>query len=251
MSIINPQVSTNFSILIVEDDLSFAIELDRLVRAIGYQVKGSVDNSEEALEIILMDQPDLVLMNNHIKNRQAGLQIAEQVKNQQIPIILIGEMEESMDYESVKTNNSIGYLNKPVSKFSLQTAIELAMNSLKGIANNPLQEGAVLSNEQYLYFKKKDVFYKIVIADIIYIQADGNQSITYTQNHSFTSFISLRELAELLSVYGFMKVHRSYLSNVGRATSIDIENREIYFSGIKIPFSRRMRGEIIKALPAI
>jgi response regulator of citrate/malate metabolism len=44
------------SVLIVEDDLSFALELEMLVLEIGYHVVGVAESSAAALDIIYSEQ---------------------------------------------------------------------------------------------------------------------------------------------------------------------------------------------------
>lgn len=242
---------SNFSILIVEDDLPFAIELDMLVREIGYQVMGRIDNSAEALEAILLDPPDLVLMDIQIKGRQSGLEIAEQIKDKQVPILFISGIEEKETYERARITNFVGYLVKPVSKFSIRTAIELAISHLSQKKNIINEKIDAYSSKEYLYFKKKGVFHKVAIAEILYIEADGDQTITHTKAFNFFSFSSLRALDELLESHNFLRIHRSYLAHITNVTSIDRHNQEVHFNGVQIPFSRRMKKELMEQLPFV
>ncbi len=248
---INKLTPSTFSILIVEDDLPFAIELDMLIREIGYQVKGRVDNSAEALDIILADSPDLVLMDIQIKGRLSGLEIAEKVKASNIPFLFISSIEEKATYDRARATNFIGYLVKPISKFSIRTAIELAIKNISGKNHVVGSKVEAYSNNDFLYYKKKGVFYKITITDILYIEADGDQTITYTKDNKFYSFLSLRALDELLNAKGFIKVHRSYIANIHKATSVNVDNQQIHYNGIKIPFSRRMKKELLQLLPFV
>ncbi|MFK7980133.1 MAG: LytR/AlgR family response regulator transcription factor [Saprospiraceae bacterium] len=247
------QTLSSFSILIVEDELSFAIELDMLIQEIGYQVKGRVDNSTEALEIILMDPPDLVLMDIHIKGRQTGLEVAEGIVDKEVPILFITGIEEQEIYQRAKATNFVGYLVKPVNKFSICAAIELALKNISRTRTPQLEMAEVdtYASKNILYFKKKGVFYKIPIKDILYIQANGDQTITYTSTQKYTSFLSLNALMNILTDYNFVKVHRSYLANIAMATAIDVDNGEIQFQVVKIPFSRRMKKDLLNRLPIV
>lgn len=240
---------SNFSILIVEDDLPFAIELEMLVEELGYQVKGRIDNSAEALEAILLDPPDLVLMDINIKGRQTGLEVAEKVKDQEVPFLFISSIKDKDIYERSRATNFIGYLVKPISQYSLQTAIELAVKNIA--ATQAIVEGKAeaYAKKDSLYFKKKGVFYKISIATILYIKSDRYQTTVFTSNRQFTSFMSLKAFLELLASHDFIQVHRSYIVNLHKATSIDVVNQYIQLNGTKVPFSRRMKKAILERLP--
>lgn len=241
-------LSSNFSILIVEDDLPFAIELEMLVEELGYQVKGCIDNSAEALEMILLQPPDLILMDINIKGRQTGLEIAEQIKDKEVPILFISSIKEKATYERSQTTNFIGYLVKPISQYSLKTAIDLAVKSIAGKQKIIESEIETYAKKDFLYYKKKGVFHKIAIATILYIKSDRYQTTTFTENQQFTSFISLKAFLELLAPYDFMQVHRSYIVNLLRVTSIDVTNQYIHLNEFKVPFSRRMKKEILLRL---
>lgn len=242
---------SNFTILIVEDDLSFAIELDMLVQELGYEVKGRIDNSAEALEAILLDPPDLVLMDINIKGRQTGVEVAERVKDKNVPILFISSIEDEVLYDRARLTNFVGYLVKPVSKYSIRTAVELAMKNIVGNRTVKADKGEAFANKDFLYFKKKGIFYKISIADILYIQADGDQTITVTNAQKFTSFLSLKNLLDLLAPFDFLQSHRSYIVNMSKATSVDVDNQYVQFNGLKIPFSRRMKKDLLSRLSTI
>lgn len=245
------RTTSNFSILIVEDDLPFALELDMLIRRIGYTVKGRVDNSAEALEFLLIDPPDLVLMDIQIKGRLNGVELAEKVKETNIPFLFISSVQEEQTYERARNTNFVGYLVKPVNKFSIRTAVDLAVKHLSKYNKIITDKGETYCNKGFLFFKKKNIFHKIAIADILYIQADGDQSITHTKEQKYYSFISLNALQNLLAEYSFMQVHRSYIANLNKATSIDFENQWLRLNGVNIPFSRRKKTELMKFLPFI
>jgi len=235
------------SVLIVEDDLSFAIELDMLVKEIGYQVSGRVDNSKEALRIILSNPPDLILMDNDINGGITGIELAEQIQHLSIPILFITSFGQAEYYERAKQTNFIGYLVKPINKLSLRSSIELAIQTLE---QNRLNDSkGTFSNNRDLYFKKKGIYNKVVIKDILLIQADGDYSITVTENGSFTSSIRMNELEELvIGDTNFLRVHRSYIINLNKVQSVDPENNNVYIGEYCIPFSRRMKADLLKTM---
>lgn len=241
--------TSNFSILIVEDNLPFAIELDMLVREIGYTVKGRVDNSAEALEIMLTDPPDLVLMDIQIKGRLNGVELAEKMQSTNIPFLFISSLQTEEIYQRAKSTNFVGYLAKPINKFSIRTAVELAVKNI-GEYNNIISEKVTAySNEKYLFFKKRNIYHKIAIDDILYFQADDDQSITHTSNQKYYSFITLKALQELLADHSFMPVHRSYVVNLQQVTSVDVENQWLVLkNGEEIPYSRRRKEVLLRAL---
>lgn len=244
-------IPSNFSILIVEDDLPFALELDMLIRKLGYSVKGRVDNSAEALEILMVDPPDLVLMDIQIKGRLNGVELAEQVKETNVPFLFISSVQEEHTYKRARNTNFVGYLVKPVNKFSIRTAVDLAVAHVAKNKGEVPNKGEPYCIEGHLFFKKKNTFHKVAIADILYIEVDGNLTIIHTNAQLYYSFISLKAFLTLLTDYSFVQVHRSYIVNLNKASSVDLDNQWLIVEEEKIPISRRKKTDLMKILPSI
>ena len=92
-------------ILIVEDNISFALELEMILDEIGYQIIATVDNSAEALDIIFSKEPDLILMDIDIKGNLSGTQIGQKIKHLNIPIIFITSFDNKERYEDARQSN--------------------------------------------------------------------------------------------------------------------------------------------------
>ncbi len=129
--------NTDLNILIVEDNLSFSLELEMLIDEMGYQLVDSVDNSERALEIIHSKMPDLILMDIDINGNLSGTQVGEKIKHLDIPIIFTTSFDDESHYKDAQDSNIIGYLIKPISKFSLKTNIDMA---IKNIASKKMKK---------------------------------------------------------------------------------------------------------------
>jgi len=92
---------------------------------------------------------------------------------------------------------------------------------------------------------------KVDVASINYIQAADDYSITYTKDDRFLSSLRMKELEQLLSNHGFFRIHRSYLLNLTAVTSINMTTHQINIAGGTIPFSRRIKKELIKRLSLV
>jgi len=88
----------------------------------------------------------------------------------------------------------------------------------------------------------------VSIASSNYIQADDDYSISHTNDGSFLSSLRMKELEKLLSNHGFYRIHRSYLLNLTATTSIDMAAHQVDIASDTIPFSRRIKKELIKRL---
>ena len=230
--------SHNLKILIVEDDFSFSLELEMLVNEIGYEVLAVVDNSAEALECIITDAPDLILMDIDIKGKLSGIEVAEKIKHLQVFVLFITSFKEQTVYNRAKNTNFVGYMVKPLASFSLRSSIELAIKQLQLSTSDNKVNMTTISPKKDLFFKKNGVFKKINIDQINYIKANGNNSLTITNTDKFVTSLTLTELETVLNSHHFMRIHRSFLVNLKKIDYLDINNHKILIGDTAISFSR-------------
>ncbi len=247
-------------ILIVEDNLSFALELEMLVDEIGYDPIGRADNGADALDLIYNKKPDLILMDIELKGNLTGVQIGEMIKHMNIPIIFITSFYDQEHYDAAQKSNIVGYLIKPPNEFSLRTAINSAMMNLA--KRNPKEENKnpepVLQNEKdeenvilkdVLFLKKKKSYFKIEVKDIQCVEADGNYSIFYVEEQKFMSKFKLSYLETILSPDKFMRVHRGYIMNLEYFDSIDLDENVVKTkNGKSVLISRSNKQNLLERM---
>ena len=95
--------SFKLDVLVVEDNLSFALELSMMLEDIGYNVIGQVDNAAEALELIFSKMPDIILMDHDIKGEMTGIELGNKIRHLDIPILYITSFGNEEHYEEVCT----------------------------------------------------------------------------------------------------------------------------------------------------
>lgn len=235
---------SKLKILIVEDELSFAIELQMLVQEAGYEVLARVDNSAAALEKIIGHKPDMVLMDIDIKGEMSGLEVAEAVQHLKVPILFITSMADPEKFEKSKELNAIGYLVKPINKISLHSAIEMAVKTLD--IQQELE--AAFSTEDEIFVKKGNTYLRVHIDHITHIQASGDYCKLCTPNGEFLVSLRMSEFENLLKGRQFIRVHRSYFVNFKKVTSINFDKNRVLIGDIEIPFSRKMKAALMKHL---
>ena len=234
--------ASSLKILIVEDDLSFALELGILVEKIGYQVVATVDNSAEALELIFSENPDLILMDIDIKGKLTGIQIGQKIKHLDIPILYLTSFGSDEYYQEAKRSNMIGYLVKPLDKYSLRSSIELAIKNtyLENTDNQTIIDDFVIKNS--FFFKKKNQYFKVGIDEITYIESDDKYCLTYTKNsEKFVSRIPISQLEKTLPAEKFLRIHRGYIIALDKISTINFFEGTLSIEGKELPISRANR----------
>ena len=116
-------------ILIVEDESIIAMDIERGLRKLGYAVTGIASKSEEVLERIKQERPDLILMDVQLKSRTDGIETAKIIRQQyNIPVIFLTAYADENTLERAKAAEPLGYLLKPFVEDDLHTAIEVALH---------------------------------------------------------------------------------------------------------------------------
>jgi len=238
----------SLEILIVEDDLSFSIELEILVKKIGYSVIGTADNSATALELIFSKSPDFILMDIDIEGSLSGTQIGEKIKHLDIPILFITSFGDEEHYQAAQKSNTVGYLVKPVDKYSLRTAIDLAFRQVlqtqhtKGQIDEKTTDENSFILQNSFFFKKKGIHHKVVIKDIIFVKSDENYCEIHTvTGESFIARITLAKIEQILPTDQFLRIHRQYIVKTENIESIDFYDSVLKIGDKNLPVSRSRR----------
>lgn len=116
-------------ILIVEDEILIANEIQDHLRELGYSVVGIAADAETALQRITETQPNLVLMDIAIQGEQDGIAVAAQIHDRfPIPVIYLTAYADDKTLERAKLTRPFGYILKPFNQRDLRATIEIALS---------------------------------------------------------------------------------------------------------------------------
>ncbi len=115
-------------ILIVEDEIIIAKELESKLRSTGYAIAGVVTSGEEAVEEALKKKPDIILMDISLQGLMTGIDAAEVIrKTQNIPVIYLTATSDEATIKKAEKGAPYGFIIKPYTDRELQTNIEIAL----------------------------------------------------------------------------------------------------------------------------
>lgn len=243
----------SLQVLIVEDDPLYAVELQMLVEEIGYEVLAVVESSGEALDLIFSKQPDLILMDIDIKGRLNGIQVGLKVKALNIPILYITSFDNSNYHRKAAKSHMIGYLVKPLSKYSIQSAINLAMQQIASQQtpprNSPGKEEEDFVLNDYFFFKKRHVYQKVSIKEFCVIEADGDYINVYTEGgEKYVARMSMNHIEKQLPSTSFFRVHRSYIINLTKISAVNFSENVLVSEGKAVPISKSKKKAFSKLI---
>jgi len=115
-------------ILIVEDEVVIAMEIESLLQQMGYEVVGQAVRGEEAVELAGQSRPDLILMDIRLKGEMDGIAAAERIGRLfRIPVVFLTAHSDKGTLDRAMNVQPYGYLLKPFRKNDLYTSIEIAL----------------------------------------------------------------------------------------------------------------------------
>ncbi len=121
-------------ILIVEDEPLTAFDNENLLGDAGYEIVGTVDDFEEALQVLDREQVDLILSDVRLRSQQTGIDLAREAKARGIPT-LFATGHPYPGAESI----AVGCLTKPYSDRQLKSAIQAVDRHLQRQKVKPLK----------------------------------------------------------------------------------------------------------------
>jgi two-component system LytT family response regulator len=130
--------------------------------------------------------------------------------------------------------DAIDYLLKPISYTDFLKAAEKARDRF-GSKNN--ETAKVESDEKFLFIKSEYKIIRINLSEIKYIEGMREYVRIHIENQkAIMALMSMKKMEEFLPVKNFMRVHRSYIVNLDKITTIE-RNRIIFDQDVYIPVS--------------
>ena len=248
----------SFKILIVEDEELYADKLEMLVEKLDYQHLATVDNSRDALALLENELPDLILMDIHIQGDHDGIELASMIqKTHPIPIIFITSLKDDLTFARASRTNPLNFLVKPFNELQLQRTIELTVKKLSSSTKTPESESGELENSEWendflfqthFFIKTRQRLEKVAIADVLFLEADGHYCQVHTEDKKFLVRTAMAELAKRLPPELFLQTHRSFLVNIEKVESVDLQESVIILGKKHVPMSKRNKDVVLKRL---
>lgn len=237
-------------IVIVEDELIIAEDVSNMLTRKGYEVIGIAMDYDEAIAILKVNKPDLILLDVNLNSKKDGIDLANTINEfYGIPFIFTTSYSDSTTLERAKKSNPINYLVKPFKEEQLFTTIEIALHKL---ANQDTKDAQSLkSNEAIiikdaLFIKDKFKYTKLIINEILWIKSDGNYLEIQTTQKEELIRATLSNFIERLKSDTFFRTHKSYIVNLDFLTKI--ETNCVHIQNTQIPISKNYHDALVKKL---
>jgi response regulator of citrate/malate metabolism len=116
----------NKKVLIVEDQFIEANDLQLMLQRAGYEVCGIARSVPIAQEMIKKENPGLVLLDIFLKGKLTGIDLARQLKEDNIAFIYLSANSNEDILAVAKTTEPYGFIVKPFREKDLLVTLEIA-----------------------------------------------------------------------------------------------------------------------------
>lgn len=232
-------------VLIVEDKLLIAEDIAQRLEKHSLEVIDTCSSGEEAIEKAKSKNPDLILMDIELSGAMDGISAAQIISQQlSVPIIYLSDYTDNKTLDRAKKTQPANYLTKPFNEADLIRAIDLAFSNAKHapVTNNRTTRPVFMRTESQVYLK-------LDMQEILYLEADRSYCKVITTTRTFTLSTSMNNVYDQLNHEDFIKVHRSYIVNVSRITSL--EGNSIKIGETEIQMSKEYRDDLMGLLKII
>ncbi len=204
---------------IVEDDPISSAIVQGLAEKTGLlDVMSSFHSPGQAIPWLVDNEVDLLFLDVEMPG-MTGLDMARTLWYKPEIIVISGNPNYAVEAFDLAVTD---YLVKPVKDYSRFLA---AVN--KVVVKKKLSEGKDKATNENLFVKVDSLLLKLDTETILWVEAFGDYIKIQTAEKTYTVYATLKKLEEKLDSQKFVKVHRSFIVNVTKITSIDPNNLEI------------------------
>lgn len=239
----------SYHILIVEDDPLFASNIEMQVEQLGYSLVGVADHSDEALRLMAGEMIDLVLMDVNIKGSYDGIELTNMIKEKyDVPVLFITANHDDLTFNRASRSHPAGFILKPFTDLQLKRAIQLALQSASANSSQREVDDKIRWEDHVLFVRKNQQIHKVPVETILYLEADGRYCRIHTEEQMYMVRKPMKELLEIMGAVDFQRSHRSYVVNMKKVSSVDLENDSLMLGSRTVPLSQRERERLLEQL---
>lgn len=241
-------MTKNNTLLIVEDELIIAANISLQLTHLGYEVIGIISKSDEVLQHISKQVPDIILMDINLKGDLDGIEVVCLIqKEYKIPIIYLTANSDEVHFERAKATNPYAFISKPFKKLDLQRAIELTLVRIQEEQNRE-KSTDLITDEPYIlsdciFVRSHDKMVKVCINNILYIEAERNYCKIHCKDKEHLLVTTLKYLEEKLTSNILMRIHRSFIVNLNHID--EIATNHVVIGKKAIPLSAELKKQLL------
>lgn len=239
-------------VFVVDDELYARQSIITILkdRFPAIEIVGEAPSVKDAVEGIRNTTPDIVFLDVDLTDG-TGFDVVNFLKPVRFKVIFVTAHQEYA-IKAIKFS-ALDFILKPISSFELESAVNRVIEErnekseqlkFEAFENNIQQS----NKEKKIVLKTSDSIHLIEIKNIVRCEADNNYTTFFLINgKKIIISKGLKEYDELLSGYGFFRIHQSHLVNIAYITRFDKKDGGyvILNDQAKLPVSQRKKQGLL------
>jgi DNA-binding LytR/AlgR family response regulator len=220
--------------LVVDDEPIAREGMMEYVRQIDYlnpvaQCKSAV----EAAGLLKKNKVDLIFLDIQMP-KLTGIEFLKALADPPLVIFTTAYSEYALEGFELDV---VDYLLKPISFPRFLKSVEKAQNYLHA------RNKEVSITENFFFIKCNGKIEKIMMADVIYIEAMANYVIIHTSQKKYITYITFTGIEDQLPSDLFIRIHKSFLVAISAIQTID--GNEVITVQMRLPLSKFYKNEVM------
>lgn len=232
--------------IVIDDEFLARQLLAGYVKKVPYlQMAGLCESAIEAIPILEQQKIDLIFLDVNMPELN-GINFIRSLKHKPEIIITTAYSEHALEGYQLDV---IEYLLKPIyfDRFLQATNKAKDMIELKArahlAANADTPSVAGLEGDSFFVKTGPQMITKIKLSDILYIESLHEYIRIHLSNTSYTIYHSLKSLLEILPAEQFIQIHRSFIVNFSRITTV--EGNTVKVDTVELNVGKNFREEFL------
>lgn len=149
-------------ILIVEDELSIAENIQEILELLGYVNIDIANSANQCIKVIKKYRPDLIFMDIKLKGDKDGIELGEIVKGMvDAPLVYVTSYSDPTIIERAKRINPAGFIVKPFNTNDIHAIVEIVLYNKRTKPTTETPVATAVADSPYL------------VSDAVFIKADN------------------------------------------------------------------------------
>ncbi|HZW71353.1 MAG TPA: LytTR family transcriptional regulator DNA-binding domain-containing protein, partial [Hanamia sp.] len=240
---------------VVEDNMLIGAKIALQLASFGYEVAGILPQGEEAIAYMKENIVDIILLDINLKEKTDGIETAKQIQKQfSVPVIYLTANADEATFNMAKITKPAAFISKPFKQVDLQRAIELTICRMAENQTGPVSALENSNNQHFIlrdriFIRSRDKMIKIMVPDILYIEADRNYSQVFTRQKEFLLSLTLKAIEEKLPADIFVRIHRSYIINILQVE--EVAESHVIIGQKAIPMSSVLKDNLLRKIQTL
>jgi len=236
---------TRMKCIAIDDEPLALQQLASYIQKLPFlELAGQCSSAFEALDVLGKEKIDLMFVDINMPDLN-GLEFVKSLT--QKPLLIFTTAYSEYAIEGFKVD-AIDYLLKPFSFAEFSKAVTKARTQFELVHKSQESSEKLESNDDFLFIKSEYKLVRINLNDILYIEGMKEYvRIHLVGQKPVMTLLSMKALEDKLPASEFMRVHRSYIVNLKKVTTVE-RFRIVYDDKTRIPVSDNYKEKFHKFL---